>query len=102
MSLFQSKLDYFLKGEDQLDVFHLGAHGCDVMFSSYDKDTSFLCTTNTNQFKGRLISGKLVLTLGNEKHRYQSGDWFEIPAKTQFSLQYITDCDIIEFWFMNQ
>lgn len=102
MSLFQSKLDYFLKGEDQLDVFHLGAHGCDVMFSSYDGGTHFESTTNTNQFRGRVISGRLILTLGGKKHRYRAGDWFEIPAKTQHSLQYVVDCTIIEFWFMDQ
>jgi len=99
MSLFQSRFSSYTKGDDSLDVVHLGAHGCDVMFSSYDAGTCIQSSSNAGKFRGRIINGKLTLTIGQQVTHHQSGSWFEIPARVQHSLHYNSNCDIIEFWF---
>lgn len=99
MSLFQNKSDYFLKGEDQLDVFHLGPHGCDVMFSRYESGTSIASAINTTNCKCLVVQGTLSLTINNNVTRINTGDWFEIHHHTEHDLQYESDCSIIEFWF---
>lgn len=99
MSLFQNKSDYFLKGEDQLDVFHLGPHGCDVMFSRYEADTAVNTAINAVNCKCLVVQGTLSLTIDQHRTHYQTGDWFEIPRHTEYDLHYNSDRSIIEFWF---
>ena len=99
MSLFQNKSDYFLKGEDQLDVFHLGAHGCDVMFSRYEAGTYVNAASNAAHSKCLVVQGQLSLSLNGETRHFQTGDWFEIPKHCEHDLTYNTECSIIEFWF---
>lgn len=99
MSLFQNKSDYFLKGEDQLDVFHLGAHGCDVLFTRYEADTAITAATNATHCKCLIVQGSVSLCLNQETRRFKTGDWFEIPRHTDYSMLYEGDCSIIEFWF---
>lgn len=99
MSLFQSKSDYFLKGEDQLDVFHLGAHGCDVMFSRYEAGLTIDSATNSTHCKCLIVQGTLCIEMDQNRRNYQTGDWFEIPGHTEYSVLYESDCSIIEFWF---
>ena len=99
MSLFQNKSDYFLKGEDQLDVFHLGPHGCDVMFSRYEAGTEVNSATNSAHSKCLVVQGQLIVTIQNQSHHFGTGDWFEIPGHTEHNVLYQSDCSIIEFWF---
>ena len=99
MSLFQNKSDYFLKGEDQLDIFHLGPHGCDVMFSRYEAGTEVNATTNATHSKCLVVQGKLTVSLQGHTHHYSTGDWYEIPSHTEHDIRYQSDCSIIEFWF---
>ncbi|MGB3623508.1 hypothetical protein FT643_21040 [Ketobacter sp. MCCC 1A13808] len=99
MSLFQDKSDYFLKGDDQLDVFHLRPHGCDVMFSHYEADTQNLSVSNSTQCKCLVIQGSVSLNLNQNQQDFTTGEWFEIPANTLHDVHYLTDCSIIEFWF---
>ena len=99
MSLFQNKSDYFLKGDDQLDVFHLGAHGCDVMFSRYEAGTEVNAATNPNHSKCLVIQGRLKVRFHDQDCYYTTGDWFEIPSHTEYDISYESDCSIIEFWF---
>jgi len=99
MSLFQNKSDYFLKGEDQLDVFHLGTHGCDVMFSRYEAGTDVYAATNPNHSKCLVVQGRIKVTIHDRDCYYNTGDWFEIPRHTEYDIHYETGCSIIEFWF---
>ncbi|RLT93252.1 hypothetical protein [Ketobacter sp.] len=99
MSLFQNKSDYFLKGEDQLDVFHLGPHGCDVMFSRYEAGTEVHSATNSTLSKCLVVQGRLTVTQQGLTRHYGTGDWYEVPAMTEHDIHYLSDCSIIEFWF---
>lgn len=99
MSLFQSKSDYFLKGDDQLDVFHLRPHGCDVMFSHYEADTRLSSANNPNQCKCLVVQGSVSIRLNKTSRDYITGEWFEIPSNVEHDIYYNTDCSIIEFWF---
>lgn len=102
MSLFQNKSDYFLKGDDHLDVFHLRPHGCDVMFSHYEANTTAQDACNSTHCKCLLIQGKLALELDGKVKEVQTGEWFEIPAQAEHQINYLSDCSVIEFWFSSE
>ncbi len=99
MSLFQNKSDYFLKGEDQIDVFHLGPHGCDVMFSRYEAGTEVKATANASHSRCLIVQGELTVSCQDISQHYCTGDWFEVPCHIEHDILYQTDCSIIEFWF---
>ena len=99
MSFFQDKAEYLLKGDDQLDVFHLGAHGCDVMFSHYEKGKRTEGIINRLSSRYLIIQGSLLLTVDGNSQELATGDWFEIQKQTEHDLTYLTDCSLIEFWF---
>ncbi len=99
MSFFQDKQAYSLKGDDSLDVIHLGKHGCDVVFCHYEKDSHLWGISNKRHSRNLIIKGVLELTLAGETQRYSTGEWFEVAANTIHDIDYIADCSMIEFWF---
>jgi len=100
MSLFQPKSKHSKKDDD--DVLRLNHHGCDVVFSHCEKGTRNTSSVNISLTKNKLVEGTLILQVDGEETRYTQDDWFEIPANKEHSIDYRTDCSIIEFWFHNK
>ena len=99
MSLFQPKESFFSGTAPKDEVFRLGPHGCEVMFTSYDKGTVVGPSINTSRTKHIIISGRVEVNLeGNTRH-YRTGDFFEIPSQQEHTIRYHQDCSVIEFWF---
>lgn len=99
MSMFQPKEAFFSGNAPHDEVFRLGAHGCEVMFTSYEKNTVVGPSINRNGTKHRIIRGRLDVTLNGHTQQYSTGDSFEIPAHQEHVIRYHQDCAIIEFWF---
>ncbi|OUS29961.1 hypothetical protein A9Q99_07840 [Gammaproteobacteria bacterium 45_16_T64] len=98
MSLFQP-IETLHENANQADVFHLGPHGCSVMFTSYEKDTHTGTLINITNAKNRLISGSICLTLNGKHQLIHAGEWYNVPANIEHTLHYLSDCSVIEFWF---
>lgn len=101
MSLFQS-IDTLHENANAADVFQLGPHGCNVMFTSYPKGTHTGILINIADAKNRLISGSIELTIYGKTQRIHAGEWYRVPANTDHTLHYLSDCSVIEFWFDQQ
>ena len=99
MSLFQPKESFFSGNAPEDEVFRLGPHGCEVMFTSYDKGTIVGPSINTLRTKHIIISGVVAVEKDGETRTYRTGDFFEIPKQIEHTLHYHQDCSIIEFWF---
>ncbi len=99
MSLFQPKESFFSGNAPKDEVFRLGPHGCEVMFTSYDKGTIVGPSINTNRTKHIIISGLVEVNLEGNTRTYRTGDSFEIPSQKEHTVRYQQDCSVIEFWF---
>ena len=99
MSLFQPKESFHNGSSPEDEVFRLGPHGCEVMFTSYQKDSVVGPSINTHRTKHVIISGSVAVSLDNKVCKYETGDWFEIPEQQEHQITYLSDCSIIEFWF---
>jgi hypothetical protein len=99
MSLFQNRSEFCAPGLHDPDVVHLGSHGCDVLFSRYSRDSDSGPRMNTIATKNLITQGGLVLTLAGVPRFFAAGDWFEIPARTEYSIYFRSDCSMIEFCF---
>ncbi len=98
MSLFQP-IEILHKNANAADIFHLGPHNCNVMFTSYKKGTDTGTLISLKDAKNRLISGAIHLTINDKTQDIHAGEWFRIPSNTEHSLHYLSDCTVIEFWF---
>ena len=98
MSLFQP-IEISHKNANAADIFHLGPHNCNVMFTSYEKGTNTGKLINLKDTKNRLISGAIRLTINDETQLIQAGEWFQIPSNTEHTLHYLSGCTVIEFLF---
>lgn len=98
MSLFQP-IEMTHKNANAADIFHLGPHHCNVMFTSYEKGTDTGKLINLKDTKNRLISGAIRLVINDKAQQIQAGEWFRIPSNTEHALQYLSDCTVIEFLF---
>ena len=99
MSLFQPKESFHSGQSPDDEVFRLGSHGCEVMFTSYEKHTEVGPSINTHRTKHLIISGAVEVNLDGDVNHYQTGEWFEIPQHKEHKITYQQDCTIIEFWF---
>jgi len=93
MSLFQQR------SEEALDVFHLSAHGCDVVFSQYDAGDHEGPRQNARPCRNLIVRGQVRVRLQNQETTYHSDEWFEVPGGISHHIDFLDDCDIIEFWF---
>lgn len=99
MSLFQPKESFFSGNAPHDDVFRLGRHGCEVMFTSYEKDTMVGPSINRSRTRHSIIHGRVEVTLNGNTRKYSTGESFEIPAQQEHTIRYSQNCSIIEFWF---
>ncbi|MDX1693235.1 MAG: hypothetical protein R3208_05685 [Ketobacteraceae bacterium] len=99
MSLFQPKESFFNGSAPEDEVFRLGPHGCEVMFTSYSKGTVVGPSINTLRTKHIIINGTVVVDMKGTTKTYRTGESFEIPRQCEHRLHYQQDCSIIEFWF---
>jgi len=99
MSLFQPKESFHSGNALEDEVFRLGTHGCEVMFTSYARGTVVGPSINTHRTKHLIISGSVEVNLEGSLSRHQTGEWFEIPQHQEHKITYLKDCSIIEFWF---
>lgn len=99
MSLFQPRTNYYESNAITRDIVHLGAHGCDAIFTSYQADTLYSSLINIAKTRHIVIHGCVKLSIKGQNILYRAGDSFEIPAETEHGVHYISDCSIIEFWF---
>jgi quercetin dioxygenase-like cupin family protein len=97
MSLFQP-IEISHKDASSADIFHLGPHNCNVMFTSYEKGTVTGKLVNLTDAKNRLISGSIRLTINDKTQHIHAGEWFRIPSNTEHAVHYLSDCTVIEFW----
>ena len=98
MSLFQP-IEILHKNANAADIFHLGPHNCNVMFTSYEKGTITGKLINLKDTRNRLITGSIRLIINDKTQQVQAGEWFQIPSNTEHALQYLSDCTVIEFLF---
>ena len=101
MSLFLPKESFYNGSAPQDEVFRLGSHGCEVMFTSYDKGTVVGPSINTLRTKHIIISGIVEVEMGGLRQTYRTGDSFEIQKQQEHTIRYHQDCSVIEFWFDN-
>ena len=98
MSLFQP-IEMSHKNANSEDIFHLGPHNCNVMFTSYEKGTDTGKLVNLKDTKNRLISGDIRLTINDTTQHIHAGEWFRILSNTEHALHYLSVCTVIEFLF---
>ncbi len=101
MSFFHNKT-VFGAPDDDPDVVHLGSLGCDVHFSHYDKGAGSGRSINAFSTRNLVIKGQLVLEMANQRRVIRSGEWFEIPAQTEYCVSCLSGCSVIEFCFADQ
>ena len=99
MSFFQNRSDFGAPDDHDPDVVHLSSHGCDVRFSHYDGGTQGGPCANSLPSRSLIIQGKLTLAVGGHNRILSTGEWFEIPPRTEYSIHFHTDCSLIEFSF---
>ena len=99
MSLFENRSDFGAPEDHPPDVVHLGSHGCDALFSRYSGGTHTGPSANSAATRTLIIQGKLVLDMEGRSRIFNSGDWFEIPPRTEYSIHFCNDCSLIEFSF---
>lgn len=100
MSFFHNR-SVFGAQDDDPDVVHLGA-GCDVHFSHYEKGARSGPRQNAFTSRHLLTQGQLVLHMQGERRMIRAGEWFEIPARTEYRVECLSACSIIEFCFATQ
>jgi quercetin dioxygenase-like cupin family protein len=100
MSFFHNR-SVFGAPDDDPDVVHLGA-GCDVHFSHYDKGARSGPRQNGFTSRHLVTKGQLLLQIGADIHVIRAGEWFEIPPRTEYRVECLSACSIIEFCFAAQ
>lgn len=98
MSFFHNR-SVFGDPDDDPDVVHLGSLGCDVLFSHYDAGACSGPSQNRYRTRNLVIKGQLVLLLNSERRVIRAGEWFEIPPRTEYQVECVSACAIIEFCF---
>ena len=99
MSLFQPKETFHNGNSPDDEVFRLAPHGCEVMFTCYEKNSVVGPSINTRHAKHLIISGSVDVTVDGVNKQYKTSEWFEIPGQKEHQIKYLSDCSIIEFWF---
>lgn len=98
MSFFHNR-SVFGAPDDDPDVVHLDSYGCDVHFSHYDRGTCSGPHRQTAASRILVIKGQLVLQHGGVRRTLRAGDWFDMPLATEYRVDFVSDCSLIEFCF---
>lgn len=98
MSLFQSKADVSF-GDHSAESVPLHQLGCDAVFSRYDAHQVVGPVINITRARNLLVTGIAILECAGQHQTLRAGDWFELPARKEYTLRYLSDSLVIEFWF---
>lgn len=100
MSLFQPKLPQ-CQGDHAPDSVPLRQLGCEAVFTRYEADQTVGPVINISRARNLLVTGTAVLTCQGKSQTMRAGDWIELPARKEYTLRYLSDSLVIEFWFDN-
>lgn len=98
MSLFQPKLPH-TAGEHSPDSVPLRQWGCEAVFTRYEAEQSVGPVINIARARNLLVTGSAILTCQGKSHTVRAGEWIELPARKEYTLRYLSDALVIEFWF---
>lgn len=98
MSLFQHKADTNC-GESITESVPLHQFGCDAIFSRYDSGQIVGPVINITRARNLLVNGSVILECLGKSQTVRAGEWFELPAGKEYTLRYLSDSLVIEFWF---
>ncbi len=98
MSLFQHKADV-AGGESIAESVPLHQFGCDAIFSRYDGGQIVGPVINITRARNLLVTGAAILECNGNTQTLRAGDWFELPARKEYTLRYLSVSLVIEFWF---
>lgn len=101
MSLFQHKADTAC-GETIAESVPLHQLGCDAIFSRYDADQTVGPVINMTRARNLLVTGTAIFECMGKSQTLRAGDWIELPARKEYTLRYLSDSLVIEFWFDNK
>lgn len=98
MSLFQPKADLAF-GESIAESVPLHQLGCDAIFSRYESGQIVGPVINMTRARNLLVTGTALLDCQGKTQTVRAGEWFELPARKEYTLRYLSDSLVIEFWF---
>ncbi len=85
--------------DGRFDAYKLEAKNSDVLFASYPAGTTIPPHSHDTDNYGVITRGELILTMNGNTTRYQTGDWYHVPAHAEHAAEFKVDTDEIEFWF---
>jgi len=83
----------------RFDAYKLSAENSDILFASYPAGTDIPPHSHATDNYGVITKGELILTMNSKTTRYQTGDWYHVPANAEHSAKFEQQTDEIEFWF---
>ena len=98
MSFFHNR-SVFGAPDDDPDVVHLGSIGCDVHFSHYEAGAQSEPCVNNFTTRNLVIKGQVILEMNGKRQHVRAGEWFEIPSHTEYVVECLSPCSLIEFCF---
>lgn len=101
MSLFQPKADLAC-GESIAESVPLHQLGCDAIFSRYESGQIVGPVINIARARNLLVTGTALLECQGKTQKIHAGEWLELPARKEYTLRYLSDSLVIEFWFDNR
>ncbi|MEA5465988.1 cupin domain-containing protein [Leptothoe sp. PORK10 BA2] len=99
MAHFPQQLLNLPSFDGPFDAHKLTAQNCDVLFASYPAGTDIPSHTHDTDNVGIITQGELILIMDGEESRYQSGDWYHVPAQAVHAARFEQETSEIEFWF---
>ncbi|MEO0489219.1 MAG: cupin domain-containing protein [Cyanobacteria bacterium P01_A01_bin.123] len=99
MMHFPPQLRSLPRFDGPFDAFKLAAKDCDVLFASYPAGTTISPHNHDTDNVGVITQGELILILDGQETRYQTGEWYHVPAKTTHAARFDQATSEIEFWF---
>jgi quercetin dioxygenase-like cupin family protein len=99
MTHFPSLIRNLPEFDGPFDAFKLEAKDCDVLFASYPAGTTIPPHQHETENVGLITDGELILTLEGKETRYETGQWYHIPAHAVHAARFERSTSEIEFWF---
>jgi len=87
--------------DGRFDAYKLTAENCEVLFASYPAGQKIEPHSHETENHGVITRGSLLLTMQGETVRFNTGDWYHVPAGVEHSAEFDEETDEIEFWFKN-
>lgn len=98
MSLFQPKAPLTC-GEPVVESVPLHQLGCEAVFTRYESGQTVGPIINMARARNLLVTGTAELHCMGQSRTVRTGEWIELPARKEYTLRYLSESLVIEFWF---